>query len=94
MLAHRHIHRSEFDKAQEMLDEMPGNHDAVSETADKLFLQVKIYMKQGKPEKAAQELEKALLLSVNKTQMLLINLIDPELAAGETEKAEHIAKVA
>lgn len=55
--------------------------------------QVNIYTRQKKPELASLELEKALLPSVNKVQILLLKLVDSEMAAGAIAKAEHIAKV-
>lgn len=93
MLVSRYIDRREMTKAQETLDAMPGRNDVVAEYADKLMLQVSIYMKEGKPEQAAGELERALLMAVNKVQVLLLKLADAEWAAGEREKAEYIAKV-
>lgn len=93
MLASRYIRAGDLEKAQETLDQMPDKNDIRFEYADKLMLQVNIYLKQNKPELATQELEKALLLAINKVQLLLTKLVDSEMAAREIEKAEHIAKV-
>ncbi len=92
MLASRYIQLGQLEKAQETLDIMPDRHDLMADYADKLMLQVNIYMKQGRPEQAARELEQALLTAANKIQLLLLRLTDAELAAGEREKAEYAAR--
>lgn len=93
MLVNRYIDRGNLNLAQDVLDTMPNRNSIVAEYADKLLLQVKIYMNQDRAADAAKELEQALLTAINKVQMLLLKLADAELAAGETEKAKHIAKV-
>lgn len=94
MLASRYIRRGEMEKAQEILDTMPDPNDMVADYADKLTLQVAVYMHGKEPERAARELEHALLSAVNKVQIRLLQLMGAELAAGEREKAEYIAKAA
>ena len=93
MLVNRYIDRGDMEQAQSILDTMPDRNSIVADYADKLMLQVKIYMNQDRADDAAKELEKALLTGINKVQMFLLKLADAELAAGETEKAKHIALV-
>ena len=93
MLVNRHIDRGDMEQAQSILDTMPDRNSIVADYADKLMLQVKIYMKQDRAADAAKELEQALLTGINKVQMFLLKLADAELAAGEPEKAKHIAQV-
>lgn len=92
MLASRYIDRGSLEKAQDTLDAMPDKNDMIAKYADKLFLQVNIHMKQGRADAAAEELEQALLIAVNKVQLLLLKLAEAEQAAGERSKAAHIVK--
>ena len=94
MMASRFIRKGDYDKAQEALDRMPDREDIVSSMADKLMLQTAIYQHQGKSEKAVKDLQGALLLSLNKVQMLLYKLMDAELASGKKETAKNIAEKA
>lgn len=94
MMASRLIRKGDYDKAQEALDRMPDREDIVSSMADKLMLQTVIYQHQGKSEKAVKELQGALLLSLNKVQLLLYKLMDAELASGKKETAKSIAEKA
>ena len=59
--------------------------------ADKALLQVLLYEEQGQPEKAAEDLQRMLLSSLNRTQLLLNKLVDAEASAGEMQAAERIA---
>lgn len=93
MLVNRHIDRGDMEQAQLILDAMPDRNNIVADYADKLMLQVKIYMKQDRAADAAKELEQALLTGINKVQLYLLKLADAELAAGESDKAKHIAQV-
>ena len=93
MLVNRYIERGDLKQAQNVLDTMPNRNSILENYADKLMLQVKIYMKQERAADAAKELEQALLSGVNKVQMYLLNLADAELVAGETEKAKHITQI-
>lgn len=93
MLVNRYIDREDLEQAQEVLDSMPDRNSVIEDYADKLMLQVKIYMKQDRACDAAKELEQALLTGINKVQMYLLKLADAELAAGEPDKAKHIARV-
>ncbi len=91
MLASRYIRSADYEKAQEILDSMPSKEDIISSMADKLMLQVTIYEKQGKAEKAIQELQVALLKAVQKVQVILSKLVDAELSAKNYENAKLIA---
>lgn len=91
MIAGKLISKGDYGKAQELLDKMGGGDDLISSITDKLMLQVIIYQKQGKAEKAAGELQNALYIALNKVQLLLQKLVDAELAAGEVRVAEKIA---
>ena len=93
MLVNRYIDRGDLEQAQDVLDSMPDRNTVIEDYADKLMLQVKIYMKQDRAADAAKELEQALLTGINKVQMYLLKLADAELAAGEPDKAKHIARV-
>lgn len=94
MIVSRYIRKDDYDKAQEMLDLMPDKGDVMDSMADKLMLQVIIYQHQGKAKKAAKELQNALLMAVNRVQLLLSKMVDAELAADEIQAARNIAKKA
>lgn len=94
MIVSRLIRKGNYDQAQEVLDRMPDRENIISSMADKLMLQVIIYQNQGKAEKASEDLQKALLMALNKVQMLLYKMIDAELAAGEMQNAKKIADIA
>lgn len=91
MIVSRLIRKGSYDQAQEALDRMPDRENIISSMADKLMLQVIIYQNQGKADKASRDLQNALLLALNKVQILLCKMVDAELAAGEAEIAEKIA---
>lgn len=91
MIVSRFIRQGEYDRAQEILNQMPDKEDMMSSMADKRILQVNIYLHQGKADKAAKELQNALLASVNKVQLLLHKMVDAELAAGEIQTAKTIS---
>ena len=93
MLVNRYIDRGNLEQAQDVLDSMPDRNSVIEDYADKLMLQVKIYMKQNRACDAAKELETAMLTGINKVQMYLLKLADAELAAGAPDKAKHIARV-
>lgn len=94
MIVSKLIRRGDYDKAQEVLDLMPDKEDMISNMADKLMLQVNIYQHQGRTEKASQDLQNALLIALNKVQMLLCRMIDLELISGEMNAAKEIANKA
>lgn len=91
MLAGHYIRREEYEKAQETLNRIPDRNDILSQTADKLMLQVEIYKHQGKEEKAEEELQKTLWNTLNKVQLLLDRLMDIELERGNIPAAKKIA---
>lgn len=91
MMVSRFIRKGDYDTAQEILNLMPDREDIVSSMADKRMLQVTIYQHQGKTEEAAKDLQKALLMTLNKLQMLLYKLVDAELLSGEMHSAKSIA---
>lgn len=92
MLASKYIRQGEYDSAQATLDLIPDHNDVFGSMEDKLLLQVMIYQDQGKAEKAAEDLERALLTTLDRVQMLLYKLVDAELAAGENHMAKLIAE--
>lgn len=91
MLVSRFIRKGDYDTAQEILDFMPDKEEIISSMADKRMLQVIIYQHQGKTEEAAKDLQNALLMTLNKLQMLLYKLVDAELLSGELQTAKSIA---
>lgn len=91
MMVSKYIRKGNYDKAQAILDIMPDKEDFVNSLADKRMLQVTVYLHQGKAEKASKDLQNALLMALNKVQMLLYKMIDAELMSGEIQTAEKIA---
>lgn len=91
MMASRFIRSGDYEQAQEILNRMPDKEDLMSGMADKRILQVNLYLCLGKTEAALGELQRALLMAVNKVQMLLYKMIDAELAGGGMRNAEDIA---
>lgn len=91
MLVNKWIRKGDYEKAQEILNQMPDREDYVSSMADKRMLQINMDLRQGRPEEAMKGLQNALLMAVNKVQMLLYKMIDAELAAGSIHNAEKIA---
>ena len=94
LLASKYIRQGEFDSAQAALDLIPDHKDVFGSMEDKLLLQVMIYQRQGKAEKSAEDLERALLTVLDRVQMLLYKLVDAELSAGESQMAEFVAEKA
>lgn len=92
MRASRYIRQNKLDAAQEVLDTIQDKSEIISTLPDKLMLQVSIYLKQGKAEQAALELEKALFRETSRVQLILSKLVDAELTAGETSLAKKIAE--
>lgn len=85
------IRDGDYAKAQEILDLMPEKEELLNSVADKQMLQVNIYLCQGEAKKAVRELQRALLMAINKVQMLLWKMIDGELADGNLPAARDIA---
>lgn len=92
MMACRYIRLGEDEKAQSAIDQLPDRKELNGSVADKLLIQVKLYLHQGKADEAAQVLQGALLEAVNRVQMLLLKLLDAEWAAGEHQRAGQIAQ--
>jgi len=91
MIVSKLIREGNYDKAQEILDSMPDREDMISSMSDKLMPQVNIYLHQGMAGKAVRDLQNALLLALNKVQMLLYKMVDAELMSGEIQTAKKIA---
>lgn len=91
LMANRLIRANRYDEAQVILDRMPDKEDILQSVADKALLQVTLYEAHGDYEKAATDLQRMLLASLNKAQILLYRLMDAETAAGNLQAAEHIA---
>lgn len=91
MMVSRLTRNNEYDKAQEVLDAMPDKEEMFSGVADKRILQINLYLCQGETEKAMKGLQEALLLALNKVQMLLYKMVDAELADGRVQAAKEIA---
>lgn len=91
MLASRYIRKNDYERAQELLNLMSDKEDIISTMADKRLLQVTVYLQQGKTEEAVKDLQSALLMALNKVQMLLYKMIDAELISGELQTAKSIA---
>lgn len=94
MMVSRCIRRGDYDRAQEVLDTMPDRKEITENIADKLFLQIQIYQHQGRADKAAGDLQRALFSAVNKMLLLLGRLADMELAAGNSDGAKIAAEKA
>lgn len=91
MLASKYLRSGEYEKAQETLDLMPDRNDIVCSMADKFWLQVEIDKHQGKSEKATEDLQRELHLTLNKVQLLLYKMMNLELECGELLTAKKIA---
>lgn len=91
MMASRLIRSGRYGEAQTILNRMPDKEEIMRSVADKALLQVLLYEEQGQPEKAAEELQRMLLSTLTKAQLLLNKLVDAEAAAGEMQAAERIA---
>lgn len=91
MMVSRFINKGDYDKAQEILDLMPDKEDIISSMADKQMLQISIYQHQGRIDEANKDLQNALLIALNKIQMLLYKMIDIDLSAGKMQTAKIIA---
>lgn len=91
MMVSRSIRDGDYEKAQEILDSMPDKEELMSGMADKQILQINLYLCRGKVEEAVKELQSALLMAVNKVQMLLHKMVDAELAGGRIQTAKNIA---
>lgn len=91
MTVSRLIRADRYDEAQTILNRMPDKEEIMKSVADKALLQVLLYEKQEQPEKAAEDLQRMLLSSLTKVQLLLNKLADAEASAGEMQAAQYIA---
>ena len=91
LMASRLIRAGRYNEAQTILNRMPDKEEVMQSVADKALLQVLLYEEQGQPEKAAEDLQRMLLSTLTKAQLLLNKLADAEAAAGEMQAAERIA---
>ena len=92
MSVNRCIRQGKLDMAQRVLDTIQDKNALTSALPDKLTLQTSIYLKQGKADLAALELEKALYAALNRVQLLLSQLASAEDSAGKAETVENIAQ--
>lgn len=87
MLAGRALSTGQYEAAQGYLDRMPNRND----TPDKRVLQAGIWLAQDRADDAARLLQQALFGAVSDVQMILLKLLDAELAAGGREAAAYTA---
>ena len=69
MLVNRYIDRGDLEQAQDVLDSMPDRNAVIEDYADKLMLQVKIYMKH-------------LCIKLHNAFALVIHIRSPGVASG------------
>lgn len=89
MLASKYLGRGEYEKAQEMIDQLPGR-----KATDKNMLQASLYQEQGKTEEAIGLMQRGVLGRINELWGSLIRLVDLEIAGGNLENAQRIAEIA
>lgn len=87
LLASRALSDGQYERAQGYLERIPNRHD----TPDKRLLQANLWSAQGRIDDAARLMQQALLGAVNDVQMILLKLLEIELAAGNREGAETVA---
>ncbi|MDO5401753.1 MAG: helix-turn-helix domain-containing protein [Eubacteriales bacterium] len=92
MLVSRLIRREAYDQAQAVLDRIPDRQPPT--VMDKLFYQTTIDQCTGRGEKAAADLEQALLEGVNRVMLLLSKLVSAELSLGDISAARAAAEKA
>lgn len=89
MLASKYMERKEYEKAQEMLDRIPGQTQP-----DKRQLQAQLLTRQGKLEEAAVLLERKLLGETTRdVQLILYQLAGIAQKEGDEQRAEQIAQI-
>lgn len=91
MMVSRAIQKGDYLLAQEILDAMPNREEFFNGMVDKRMMQIKLDLCQGKADAAAKELQDALLAALNKTQLLLFQLIHAELACKNKPAAADLA---
>ncbi len=88
MLASKYMGNNEFDKAQELINQLPE-----SNYFDKSNLQANLSMNQGETGKALEILEQKLLKELNGIQNTIMKLADIELAEGNNKNAAHLGEI-
>lgn len=88
MLISRYMERKEYDKAQELLNELP---DKVP--VDKKQIQVNLLIACGKLEEAAKIEEEKLLATTNEIQHILLTLLDIAIKENRLEDAAYISDI-
>ena len=87
MLASRALSAGRYDAAQDYLDRLPDRND----TPDKRMLQAGLLLAQDRADDAAQLLQQTLLGTVSDLQMILLRLLDAELAENGRQAAAYVA---
>ncbi|MDD3367958.1 MAG: helix-turn-helix domain-containing protein [Lachnospiraceae bacterium] len=87
MLASHYIQKSQFDKAQELLDQLPEPN-----ALDKRSLQANLWMKQEKYEDAANLYEQKLRASLQDMQLSLAQLISISIKNGDGDTAAKLSE--
>ncbi len=88
MLVGKYLQRTEFDKAQTLLDLMPQK----SSIPDKQILQTNLLTMQGKDSDAATILERMALSSLSETLMAVTKLIPILISENNLVEAQQLAK--
>lgn len=86
--ASKYLTRGNTEKAQEMVDLLPDHYGL-----NKKVLQANIYLHQSRPEDAALLMAKQTMQTLSELQMVLLKLLDAEIAAQEYETAGQIAEI-
>jgi len=87
MLISKHMERSEYDKAQKLIDDLPEN------SFDKQQLQANLYIKEKNYHQALELLEKKLVEEVNEIQTILLKLMEIHFKENKIKEAEYFAEV-
>ena len=87
MLANCGIVRKDWDAAQRAIEALPERPPM-----DRRSVQAQLCSAQGKPEEAAELLERVLLVAGQEVSSVLLCLVDAEIAAGDLAAAEAVAK--
>jgi transcriptional regulator with XRE-family HTH domain len=87
MLISKHRQRKEYEKAQELLRELPDPN-----WVDKKQLEISLLLDQGKLEEGAKKTEQQLLTTANQVQTQLLTLLDIAWQEGRKEDAAAIAQ--
>lgn len=88
MLAGKYTNAGEYDKAQALIDRLPD-----WDNLDKRQLQARLLQEQGKPDEAAQLLERKLHGAVLEVQTTLLSLLGAELKQEGGGDGERLARL-